>query len=158
MKSLIALALLMLAFLPASFAHDTAEHSHGLLIEKAWAPHTGKRTMSAAIYLTIKNESAEEDTLTGVSTEAANMSMLHESKMVDGVMIMEHIERLPIPAGGAVSLSPGALHLMLMQLAEPLKRGSATQITLHFEKAGDVPVIVEITGIGGPEENSGHGH
>lgn len=151
MKQLFALLATCLLVATSSLAHGDDTHEHGLLIEGAWAPHTGKRTMSAAVYLTIKNDGENDATLTGVSTDAANTSMIHESKMVDGVMVMEHVEELHIPAGDSVAFEPGALHIMLMSLTEPLKRGSVMELTLHFEEAGDVPVVVEITGIGGPE-------
>lgn len=151
MKQLLSILAACILAATSSFAHDNGEHEHALLIEGAWAPHTGKRTMSAAVYLTIKNEGESDDTLNSISTEVAETSMLHESKMVDGVMVMEHVEEISIPAGNDVAFEPGALHVMLMSLTEPLKRGAAFEITLHFEKAGDVPVVVEITGIGGPE-------
>jgi len=64
---------------------------------------------------------------------------------------MDHVARLDIPAHGAVSLSPGGHHIMLMQLAHPLKRGDSFPLTLIFEKAGPIQITVAITGIGGPE-------
>lgn len=151
MKFLGTLIAAILAFSIPSMAHDTGDHQHGLTIENAWAPHTGKRTMSAAIYLSIKNDGKQADFLTGVSSEAANMAMLHESKEVEGIMRMEHVEALEIPAGGSASLTPGGHHIMLMQLVAPLKRGEVFPLTLSFEKAGDVAITVEITGIGGPQ-------
>jgi copper(I)-binding protein len=147
---------LLVSFLLAVFsitatAHDGTSHDHGLLISDAWAPHTGKRTMSAAIYLKIHNQGAENDALIGVRSKRASMSMLHESKEVDGIMQMDHVDVMPVPAGKMAELQPGHHHIMLMQLTEPLKRGDTFRITLAFEEAGDVEVIVDITGIGGPE-------
>ncbi|MBV1900442.1 MAG: copper chaperone PCu(A)C [Kordiimonadaceae bacterium] len=122
-----------------------------LVISQPWAAHTGKRTMSAAAYFTISNTGNTADTLTGVKSDSAEMSTLHRSYEEDGIMRMDHIPALQIPAGGQVALSPGGYHIMLMQLAIPLKRGETFPLTLVFEKAGEVPVIVNITGIGGPE-------
>jgi len=128
-----------------------SNHQHNLLVEGAWAPHTGKRTMSAAVYFTLKNTGENPDTLTGISSPLAAIAMLHESKEVVGVMVMEYVDRLSVPAGGKAELTPGSQHVMMMQLTKPLKRGEVFPLTLSFEKAGDVTVFVDITGIGGPE-------
>ena len=146
-----ALTLLCLYVVPAT-AHDGTAHKHGLTIEGAWAPHTGKRTMSAAVYMVIKNQGDKADALVSLETPAAENSMLHESKEVDGVMQMEHVHALSIPAGGMAELAPGGHHVMLMRLAKPLKRGEVFPLTLTFEEAGDVTIMVEITGIGGPKK------
>jgi len=143
------LALALCANMPAN-AHEDASHNHGLTIEGAWAPHTGKRTFSAAVYLNITNTGTEADTLTGMETPAAAMAMLHQSKEVDGIMTMDHVAELQIPVGETIKLSPGAYHIMLTRLDVPLKRGDVFPLTLSFQNAGDVTIVVEITGIGGP--------
>jgi len=135
----------------SAYAHDDESHKQALMIEGAWAPHTGKRTHSAAIYFKIINEGSEPDVLIAVDTPAANSATLHESKEVDGIMRMDHVPALTIPAGSSVSLQPGSYHIMLMMLAAPLKRGEIFPLTLSFEHAGNVTITVEITGIGGPE-------
>lgn len=134
-----------------AFTHDNNSHDHMLTIDQPWAPHTGKRTMSAAIYLVVHNGGEEDDTLVDVKSDVAEMTTLHRSYEQDGIMRMDHIEALDVPAGGSAKLSPGGYHIMLMQLEAPLKRGEHFPLTLVFEKAGDVTVMVEITGIGGPE-------
>jgi len=146
--------ILLLSFLISEplFAHDSIDHNQGISIEQAWAPHTGKRTMSAAVYMTIRNDGDQKDTLIEVKTDQAAQSMLHQSKDVNGIMRMEHVERLDIPAGGTVQLAPGGHHIMLMQLAHPLKRGDVFPLDLVFEKAGKVRIFVEIVGIGGPDQ------
>jgi len=150
MKPVIALISLLLLCGPV-LAHGNTSHNHGLSITQAWAPHTGKRTMSAAVYMTITNTGEHNDTLVEVQSALAALSMLHQSKEIDSIMQMKHVDRLDIPTGDTASLAPGGYHIMLMQLAHPLKRGEVFPLTLVFEKAGAVEIIVEITGIGGPE-------
>ncbi|MBL4790254.1 MAG: copper chaperone PCu(A)C [Kordiimonadaceae bacterium] len=149
---LTAIAFCGVFFIPSAiYAHDGDTHDHGLLVEGAWAPHTGKRTVSAAVYLIIKNIGKETDTFLGVETSAAASAMLHQSKEVDGFMRMDHVESLTIEPGASATFSPGSYHIMLTRLETPLKRGEIFTLNLAFEKAGVVPVIVEITGIGGPK-------
>ena len=40
--------------------------------------------------------------------------------------------RLALPAGKAVDLKPGGYHLMLMDLAHPLREGESIPVTLTF--------------------------
>ena len=51
---------------------------------------------------------------------------------------------LPIPAGQTVTLAPGGYHLMFMQLTGPLVEGSTLPVTLQFEKAGAVEVMLDV--------------
>jgi copper(I)-binding protein len=69
--------------------------------------------------------------------------------VTDGVMTMRPLpDGLPVPADGAVELKPGSYHLMLMELAAPLKAGESIAGTLTFEKAGTVPVTFVVAPIG----------
>tara|TARA_R110002096_G_scaffold116168_2_gene251804 strand:- start:1951 stop:2415 length:465 start_codon:yes stop_codon:yes gene_type:complete len=143
--------LLMFSTTGINVAYDGNDYEHMLTIDQPWAPHTGKRTMSAAVYLAIHNGGEEDDTLIDVESDVAEMTTLHRSYEEDGIMRMDHVDTLEIPAGGDTALSPGGYHIMLMQLQAPLKRGEQFPLTLMFEHAGEITVMVEITGIGGPE-------
>ena len=63
------------------------------------------------------------------------------------------MSRFGANAGGSVTLAPGGLHLMLMDLKGPLKQGTRVPVTLVFEKAGkiDVELSVEAMGAQAPQ-------
>lgn len=65
---------------------------------------------------------------------------------MDGdVMIMRELPKgLAIPAGKSVKLTPGGYHLMLMDIAEPLKERQVNKLTLKFEKSGLVDIDVMV--------------
>lgn len=150
---LASMALVAISFGTASVsANEANNQSHKITIEQPWTPHTGKRKMSAAAYFTMHNWSDENDTLVDVKSDIAEMTMLHRSYEKDGVMRMDHVDGLEVPAGGTAALAPGGYHVMFMQLHAPLKRGEHFPLTLVFEKAGEVTVQVEITGVGGLEK------
>ena len=44
-------------------------------------------------------------------------------------------------------MKPGGYHIMLMGLDAPLKEGDEIELTLTFEKAGDVKVKVPVGGV-----------
>lgn len=96
-------------------------------------------------YLTIENHGATPDRLLGGATEAAKSVQVHQMKMEGDMMKMSEVEGgLEIPAGASVALTPGEYHLMLMGVATPFKQGECLALTLKFEKAGDVPVILNV--------------
>ena len=51
---------------------------------------------------------------------------------------------LPIPAGETVTLQPGGFHLMFMGLNQPLVEGEAVTVTLTFETAGEIDVVLPV--------------
>jgi hypothetical protein len=57
-----------------------------------------------------------------------------------GMMMMQAVEALLIPANGEVTLEPGGRHVMLMQLTEPFAVGAELSLTLQFEQAGEIVV------------------
>ena len=62
-----------------------------------------------------------------------------------GMMKMSAIDALALPAGKTVELKPGGYHVMLMDLAQPLKEGETVPLTLTFEdKAGKKQTQVEV--------------
>lgn len=77
--------------------------------------------------------SPEGATLVGFASTVARTAELHEMKMEGDVMRMRPIEGLPLPAGQAVELKPGGLHLMLLDLKQTLKAGQSVKLTLKFK-------------------------
>jgi hypothetical protein len=121
-------------------------------IENAWARATPGKAENGAAYLTIV--SPVPDKLTGVSTPDAKAAELHEMTMEGGVMKMRPLANgVDLPAGKPVTLKPGGMHIMLMGLKQPLKKGESFPMTLTFEKAGtrEVQVAVEGPGAMGPQ-------
>jgi copper(I)-binding protein len=65
---------------------------------------------------------------------------------------MSAVESVPLPAGKAVELKPGGLHVMLMGLANPLKPGDKVPLTFTIEDKGgkrtQLDVSAEVRPIG----------
>ena len=99
---------------------------------------------TGAAYLTVRNE-GETDRLLGGQTDKAEAVEVHEVVDEGGVMQMRPLaDGLEIPAGGEVILEPGGYHLMLFGLTEDLVVGMTFDLTLRFERAGDVVVSVVV--------------
>ena len=82
------------------------------------------------------------------------MPMLHETTLSEGISRMAHVEAAEIPAGGELTLEPGGMHVMLMELTTPLKEGATFPLTLTFEAGGEITVEMPVFGPGatGPAE------
>lgn len=97
-------------------------------------------------YMTIENKGNTPDALMSVSSAAAAMVEVHESKDMNGMMSMEPLPNgLEIPANGSVTLTPGSYHLMIMQAKkESFTPGKMVKLLFKFksgsELALDVPV------------------
>ena len=110
-------------------------------------------------YLTILNTGPNDDRLVSASSPVAGVTQLHEMKMVGEVMNMAELpDGIPIPAGSTVTLQPGGLHIMLMELNQPLAEGTLVPVTLTFEKAGTIEVQLAVGAINADEAAHAGGH
>ena len=119
-----------------------------ITVDKAWTRATPKGAGAGAGYLTIHNNGATPDRLTGGSADFAAVE-IHEMKTENGVMQMRELkDGLNIPAHGTVRLAPGGYHIMFTGLKRPLVEGEVAKTTLTFERAGSVEVDFAVEGVG----------
>ena len=98
----------------------------------------------AAGFLTITNHGAAPDRLIAASSPRARNVELHSMEMDGPVMRMRQVESLDIPAGGAVSLTPGGDHLMFMGVTAPFTAGETIPIRLSFEHNGEAAIALPV--------------
>jgi copper(I)-binding protein len=118
--------------------------SDKVTLQDAWA-RPGFKGDTSAVYLTIINPNDLGDGLIGASSDVAGVTEIHLSRMDDaGTMTMERQDLVFIPANGSAELSPGGLHVMLVNLMKDLSVGDTFPLTLEFQRAGDITVEVEV--------------
>ena len=101
---------------------------------------------------------AAADRLVSASSPAARTTELHTHIREGDVMRMRGVPGIEVPAGQAVTLQPGGLHLMLIGLTQPLNRGETVPVTLVFERAGPVQVALQVQSAGAREPAGAHRH
>lgn len=101
-------------------------------VREAWIRATVPGQPVAGAFMTLV--SASDAALIGARSPVAKSCEVHEMKTVDGVMKMRAIPSLRLPAGQAVALEPGGLHLMLFGIRAPLKAGTTVPVTLVFKR------------------------
>jgi periplasmic copper chaperone A len=128
-----------------------------LTIENPWSRATPGKARSGVAYLTISNHGKVLDKVVSISTPAAKRADIHRTQMKDGMMTMRPMGELILRPGSSVLLRPGGMHVMLMGLTAPLKKGGSFDLTLNFEKAGSLTVKVGIEKIGARAPAAAHG-
>lgn len=153
------IAVATLLTLGAAVSLAAAAMASDVMVMNAYARASAtSAAKSGAVYLTIMNHGSEPDRLVGVSSDIARMAHIHETTEADGVASMRAVDELEIAAHGEQALAPGGMHLMLIDLKEPLKQGAHFKITLQFERNGEVVVDVPVGGVAADSaEHAGHG-
>jgi periplasmic copper chaperone A len=151
MKQIISvlLGVTLLAALSVAPARAQEVKAGDLVITQAWSRATPGGAKIGGGYLTIENKGSTPDRLIGGSGDIAGKIEVHEMSMNSGVMTMRPLDNgLTIEPGKTVKLAPGGFHLMLFDLKRPLKQGDKVPVTLEFEKAGKVPLSLNVQSIG----------
>lgn len=137
-----------------------------ITVREPWSRASSAMASAGAAYMQIQNTGSEADALVGAASPVAMTVEVHETVamgtpaasdgtggmetpaasdgMGGGMMGMRPVARLEIPAGATVELKPGGYHIMLIGLEQELKVGESIEITLTFEKAGEVKVTAEV--------------
>ena len=80
--------------------------------------------------------------ITGASSPACGMLMLHESSDKGGMSSMDMVEKVPLPAGGEARFTPGGFHLMCMQPKMTIGGKVSVALTLSDGSSVTVPFAV----------------
>lgn len=137
------LSLLALSLAACAAAAETsppptgaAQATPAVRVEQGWVRPSVPGQQGTGGYM--KLTARERQRLVGVSTPVAAVAEIHEMKMDGDVMRMRPAGVLELPAGRTVELKPGGLHLMLMDLKQPLPAGSSVPLTLVLRDARGV--------------------
>jgi copper(I)-binding protein len=143
---------LLVASLVVLFAGmaDAKDYKVGTIeIDSPWSRAIPKGSSVAAGYLTIKNTGTAPDRLVSVTTPIAGKAEVHRMTMENGVMIMRPVAGgLEIKPGATVELKPSSLHLMIMNVNQPIEKGKPFTASFTFEKAGTVTVEFTVEDVG----------
>ncbi|WHU00914.1 copper chaperone PCu(A)C [Sphingomonas sp. NIBR02145] len=103
-----------------------------------------------AAYFTVRG-GATADTLLAVSSRAALKAELHESMKGDhGMMAMEPLKDVAVPAGGKLEFAPGGRHVMLFSIGPAVKPGQKVPLQLSFASGKTLQIDAQVVGAGDP--------
>ena len=134
-----------LAWTPSALAQVT--------VADAWVRGTVTGQKATGAFMQLK--SPADVALVAASSPVAKIVEIHEMKMEGGMMKMNAMDRLALPAGKAVDLKPGGYHVMLMDLVKPLKDGDTVPLQLTFEDKAGKKQTVEVKALVRPLATGG---
>jgi copper(I)-binding protein len=112
---------------------------------------TGQKATGAFMQL----KSPADTTLVAAASPVAKIVEIHEMKMEGGMMKMNAVDKVALPAGKPVDLKPGGYHVMLMDLVKPLQDGDTVPLQLTFEDKVGKKQTIEVKAVVRPLASSG---
>ena len=131
-----------------AYAWAQSPDGGSISVEQPWARATPGGARTGAAYLTLANKANTTDRLMGATTPIAEKVQFHKVTEKDGIVRMRELRSIEIASGDKLILKPGDIHIMLVGLKHPLKQGQTFPLTLEFEKAGTIQVVVSVAGVG----------
>ena len=145
------LALSIGAAVPAYAQQDTqvalqvTEQQHpAIQVVEAWSRELPPNAPVGAAFMSIENHSDTPDRLISAESPVAEVTELHAHIHEGDVMRMVKVDSIDVPMNGRLTLEPGGYHIMLIDLKKPLVAGENLPLSLQFEHAGQMDVIVDI--------------
>ncbi len=128
-----------LAAITVHFALVSCADPAPLYVDQAWVRMNPNGEGPAAGYFTIHGGEAPVKLLR-VSTEGAQRIEMHESLMKDGMMTMEPVDSVDVPAKGEVKFAPGGKHLMIFSVNPAVVEAGKMTLTVLFSN-GDRLIV-----------------
>ena len=103
-------------------------------------------TNGAAYFAMLENTGNAADRLLRAATPVAARVELHTMAVdAQGVMRMRELDGIALAPHEKIRMRPGmGMHLMLIGLKEPLIQGQSVPLTLRFERAGELQVMLAV--------------
>jgi copper(I)-binding protein len=120
-----------------------SQPSTAVLANRAWA-RAADSGATTAVYFTLVNAGATDDTLTGVATTDAASAEMHISTQHGSQMHMSPLRTLPVPASDSVEFRPLGAHVMLIGLTRPLVEGDSLRLALTLGSGRTVPLVANV--------------
>lgn len=134
-------------FLGMSVFSAVTSASDKIDVENGYVRESIPGNTITSAYMTISNNSANSVKLIGVSSKSIPRIEIHEHTMNNGMMQMRQKAFIEITAGEQVVLQPMGLHLMMFDLAQPLKDGELVEIELEFSEHSALAVTLPVHSI-----------
>ena len=129
-----------------------AKQMSELQIVNPWV-RLAPKGMNSGMFAAIINNTAEDDSLLSVESDAAELVEVHETyKMDNDMMGMRQVPYLAIPVGDTLNLKPGGYHVMLISLTRDLNKGDTVKAVFNFAKHKPI----EVTGVAKELEMKSH--
>jgi copper(I)-binding protein len=111
----------------------------------------------AAAYFAIKNDTSGTMSISSIAIDGIGKTEVHQTIGTE----MTQVDRVDIAPGTSIAFEPGQLHVMAFDVANTLKAGNTTQMTVSFAAGGKATSTMKIEAAGAAamgEMDHGEGH
>jgi len=134
-----------------------ADPGNSLTVSAAWARPTVPSQNVAAAYMRMQSKQGAK--VIKIESDVSDVVEIHSMTMQNDIMRMRKIEVLELPAGRAVELTPGGIHLMLSGLKKPLNAGDVIVLSITVQNTDGTRATTKTSvavGLNRPNAHSGH--
>jgi copper(I)-binding protein len=155
LNSRIIVSALAAAVLPLS-----VQAGEALELGDAWVRALPPTQPNTAAYLRVHNRGPEPLVVVGGSADVAERVEIHTTREIDGMVRMQRLPQLSVPAGGSVALAPGGVHLMLLDLVHMPAPGQEVRLCLELASGEQACTVATASkdGDGDAVDHSHHHH
>ena len=116
------------------------------VVEEPYLRSSMPTATTAAAFMVLRNMTGTDDRLIAVRSDLSGRVAIHtHAQDINGVMRMSEIEAgVALDDGTFHTFARGGDHLMFTGLDAPLEQGQLVPVTLVFEQAGDVEIIIPV--------------
>lgn len=136
---------LVKAMVPTDIAGTTEIHETVAASDSSSGDMSGSSTtMGGDMTTTTMGGDMTTTTMAGGMSSGEGDGATTTTMAGSGMMKMQPVDKIEIPAGGTVKLEPGGYHVMMLDMGKTLNPGDTIEVTLTFEKAGTKKVTAEV--------------
>jgi periplasmic copper chaperone A len=159
MKSMIhALTFSMAALLPLAVSTAMAEGDAAtqIKVENGYVRAVPPVSPTSAAFMQLTNSGERDHQLMSAESDISEFVELHTHTMGEkGMHEMRKVEKIDLPGGAMTELKPGGLHVMFINLKEPLLSGSEVGVKLNFEDGSSTQLTLPVKKMD-PMHGQGH--
>ncbi|ESP91800.1 MULTISPECIES: copper chaperone PCu(A)C [Pseudoalteromonas] len=145
--------------------HDGHEHHHhatqdsaNLQVSQAKIRAFLPAAKSTAGYMTVFNNSDKPITIVSAKIEGLGRVEIHEHIHSNGMMKMQPVKALLVPAKQRIEFKPGGHHLMGFDPKVKLKVGETRKLTLYFSDGEKVENEIKVVSLKDAFSSESHHH
>ncbi len=135
----------------SSSADATPENAPGIALTDAIVQLPVVAGRPGVAYFTVSQGNGAPRKVAAVHVDGAGRAEMHESKMENGVSSMSPVKEVALEPGKTVEFKPGGFHVMLFDVADTLKAGGTTELTITLDNGDKATVVAKVTSPGGGE-------
>lgn len=125
-------------------------------LDDAWIRAMPPTQSTTAAYLTVHNPGEDALVITGATAGISPRVEIHTVRTLDGMVRMERLEELRVEPGESVSLTPGGMHLMLLEVERMPAPGEAVPLCLQFAGGAEACTTATVKKSAGAADHRHH--